>query len=187
MVTEPPRGNAPLSPRCRLALQALISAFALAALLAHILRPDLAIDAISFGLFILALLPWLSDLIASAEFPGGWKVQFRAVVARQELQQRDLATLKFLVSHFLTEAELNHLQRFESPAPFSFTRDGTTDAFKSELRRLRSMGLIRSHTGQSISIVLRQDKGDVKKDYELTPAGKDYLKLLRETQENNGD
>ena len=187
MTPEPLGGSAPVSPRRRFALQALISAFALAALLAHLLRPDLAIDAISFGLFILALLPWLSDLIASAEFPGGWKVQFRAVVARQELQQRDLATLKFLVSHFLTEAELNHLQCFESSAPFSFTRDGTTEAFKSELRRLRALGLIRSHTGQSIANMLRQDTGDVKKDYELTQAGKDYLRVLQETQENNGD
>ncbi|MCM3900409.1 MAG: hypothetical protein ND866_01770 [Pyrinomonadaceae bacterium] len=187
MATELTRANATANTELHLVLKSLISAFAIAALLAHILLPGLAIDAIGFGLLILAVLPWLSELIASAEFPGGWKVQFRKVMARQDLQQRELATLKFLVSHFLTDAELNHLRRFESSAPFNFIRDGTTDAFKFELRRLRSMGLIRSRTGRNISSMLKQDKGDVKNDYELTQAGKDYLKLLHETQENDLD
>ena len=37
------------------------------------------IDAISLGLIIVAILPWLSSLIESAEFPGGWKIKFRDI------------------------------------------------------------------------------------------------------------
>lgn len=37
------------------------------------------IDAISLGLIIVAILPWLSSLIESAELPGGWKIKFRDI------------------------------------------------------------------------------------------------------------
>lgn len=39
--------------------------------------PALAIDAVALGLLGLAVLPWLSGVIKSAELPGGWKVEFR--------------------------------------------------------------------------------------------------------------
>ncbi|QRK08352.1 hypothetical protein JQX13_52000 [Archangium violaceum] len=56
-----------------------VSLGALALLLLRILVPDLKIDATSLGLFILAALPWLSELIKSAKLPGGLGVTFRDV------------------------------------------------------------------------------------------------------------
>jgi hypothetical protein len=41
--------------------------------------PNLKIDGVTFGLFVLAILPWLSSLIKSFEFPGGWKIEFQDV------------------------------------------------------------------------------------------------------------
>jgi hypothetical protein len=58
-------------------LKVVISLVAIAALAARIIWPDLKIDAITFGLMVLAILPWLAELIESAKFPGGWEVKFR--------------------------------------------------------------------------------------------------------------
>jgi hypothetical protein len=39
--------------------------------------PSLQIDAVTVGLLLVAILPWLMSDVASAGPPGGWKVQFR--------------------------------------------------------------------------------------------------------------
>lgn len=58
-------------------LKALISLVAVAALAARMIWPEFKIDAITLGLMVLAILPWLAELIESAKFPGGWEVKFR--------------------------------------------------------------------------------------------------------------
>jgi hypothetical protein len=60
-------------------LKLLISVAAGAVIITRVYRPDLNIDAITLGLIIVALLPWLSVLIESAKFPGGWEIKFRNV------------------------------------------------------------------------------------------------------------
>jgi len=57
----------------------LVSAGAVAFIMARLMWPDLKVDAITLGLVIVAVLPWLSSLIESAKFPGGWEVKFRDV------------------------------------------------------------------------------------------------------------
>lgn len=59
----------------------IVSCGAIGVALVHLKRPDLRIDVITFGLIVLAVLPWLSKLIKKAEFPGGWKVEFQDVQA----------------------------------------------------------------------------------------------------------
>lgn len=46
-------------------------------IIARLLWPNIKIDAITIGLFIAAILPWLTSLIESAKLPGGWEVKFR--------------------------------------------------------------------------------------------------------------
>jgi hypothetical protein len=46
--------------------------------------PDLKVDSITLGLLVIAVLPWLSALIKSAELPGGWKVEFQDVAQAGE-------------------------------------------------------------------------------------------------------
>lgn len=58
-------------------LRSSISVFAVGGLVIRAIWPDLRLDAISLGLIIVAILPWLSDLFESLELPGGWKVNFR--------------------------------------------------------------------------------------------------------------
>jgi hypothetical protein len=48
-------------------------------IIGRILFPNIKIDSITLGLLIVAILPWLSSLIESAEFPGGWKIKFRDI------------------------------------------------------------------------------------------------------------
>ena len=60
-------------------IKILISSAGLFILLARLIWPMIKVDAISLGLLIVAILPWLSSLIESAEFPGGWKIKFRDI------------------------------------------------------------------------------------------------------------
>jgi hypothetical protein len=57
----------------------LITVIALGAIVVHLARPDLSIDAVTLGLLVLAALPWLAPLVKSLELPGGWKVEFQEV------------------------------------------------------------------------------------------------------------
>jgi hypothetical protein len=60
-----------------LPLKLVISGVAVALLVAHMVLPDVKLDAISLGFLVVAILPWLSGLFESMEFPGGWKISFR--------------------------------------------------------------------------------------------------------------
>jgi hypothetical protein len=57
----------------------LVSTSAVVVIVARLIWPELKVDAITLGLVIVAVLPWLTYLIESAKFPGGWEVKFRDV------------------------------------------------------------------------------------------------------------
>jgi len=58
-------------------LKGVITVTALVAIGLRIYFPDLRIDSVTLGLMVVAILPWLSELIESAKFPGGWEIKFR--------------------------------------------------------------------------------------------------------------
>ena len=58
-------------------LQYGITFVALLVALAHLIWPQLTIDAITVILLFIALVPWLAPLFKSLELPGGWKLQFQ--------------------------------------------------------------------------------------------------------------
>jgi hypothetical protein len=55
----------------------IISLGALALLVARLIWPDAKVDAVAIGLFIVAILPWLANILESAKLPGGWEIKFR--------------------------------------------------------------------------------------------------------------
>jgi hypothetical protein len=118
--------------------------------------------------------------------PGGWKLEFQAVKSEQNRQAREIDALKFLVANFLTEAECRHLQGLVSEKPYHARRDGTTVYFEMELRRLRALGFIQGHPERGVRSLLKaiNDAGgkevDVKEHFEITPRGRDYLRLRGE-------
>jgi len=69
-----------------------ISLVALIIALAHILVPSLKVDAITLGLLVVAVLPWLAPLVKSVELPGGVKVELQDVEKAAE-QSREAGLL----------------------------------------------------------------------------------------------
>lgn len=67
-----------------LKLKLAISVGAAILILLHLFVPALEIDIITLGLLVVLILPWLSALIKSAEFPGGWKVEFHELQSAGE-------------------------------------------------------------------------------------------------------
>jgi hypothetical protein len=127
-------------------------------------------------LLALAILPWLSPLLHSAELPGGWKLEFQRVEAEQVQQRADIDALRFLMSGFVTDDEMVHLQKIAVHAPFPFVNGPETPFFLDELRRLRALGLIANHSGKGIRR-LESDGGDVNVYFFITDRGREYLKL----------
>jgi hypothetical protein len=83
-----------------------------------ILHHWLKFDTIALGLLSIAVLPWLSSFLTSAELPGGWKFEFDKVKEEQKKQKDDIDRLKFLIEGFVSDAELMHLRRLDSHEPF---------------------------------------------------------------------
>jgi hypothetical protein len=65
-------------------LQYGITIAAIGIALIHLIFPNLKIDAITITLLFIALVPWLSPLFKSLEFPGGWKIEFQEVKEQLE-------------------------------------------------------------------------------------------------------
>ena len=93
-------------------LRQAVSLGALLLALAHIIWPQLAIDAVALALIVIAILPWLAPLVKSLELPGGWKVEF------QELQR---------AASRAESAGLLAAEPSEKEATFSFQSIATRD------------------------------------------------------------
>jgi len=74
-------------------LRQIVSLGALLLVLAHLIWPALAIDAVTITFVVIAILPWLAPLIKSLEFPGGLKVELHEMVQR-EVSKASAETLR---------------------------------------------------------------------------------------------
>jgi hypothetical protein len=160
-----------------------VVALALAVIAAFGDRIGVKVTAPVLGLLTIAALPWLASLLQSAELPGGWKLEFRKLESEQQKQRADLEVLRFLISGFVTDAELIHLHKLSSQAPFPFVRGQETSYFLNELRRLRSLGLIESAPGKGVRM-LERDGGDIGDYFTVTARGQEYLRLRAETKDS---
>lgn len=93
-------------------LRQVVTLVALMLALGHILWPTLAIDAITLGLLVIAVVPWLAPLVKSLELPGGWKVELRelqaAAAKAKEAGLLTVSTARFKPEHtFLQVAEMD--------------------------------------------------------------------------------
>lgn len=76
------------SARRRHIVAAVVSCVAVAVAVTHVLAPELRIDNITVALLVVAIVPWLRDLLNSIELPGGVKVEFKGVEQRIEAAER---------------------------------------------------------------------------------------------------
>jgi hypothetical protein len=140
-------------------------------------------DMTALSLLLVAILPWLSSFLQSAELPGGWKFQFNQVKEEQQKQRDDIKYLKFLIEGFVSEDEWKHLKKLNSNEPFQIKLDDTTKYFEEELRRLRSLGLVANPPEKGIRSLLINDGQirNVKEHFYITEKGKEYLKFREST------
>ena len=65
-------------------IQIILSFIGIGAAVVHVAHPELAVDSVTFGFLLIAVLPWLAPLIKAAELPGGIKIEFQDVQAAAE-------------------------------------------------------------------------------------------------------
>lgn len=150
----------------------VISGCAAALLMLQIVRPKtLPADMLTVGLLVTVLLPWLPEILSSAEIPGGWKLEFRKV-------QSDVNALKFLINYFLNAYEVKHLESFVGSKP-QFQAE-VTAAFKSELHHLRALGFIDHAVAEHPTSIRSLKEGetiDMKKHFVATETGHEYIRM----------
>ena len=91
----------------KLKLKIGISALAVILITARFVWPDIKIDSITVGLFFVAIIPWLSNLIESAKFPGGWEIKFRDLKSASDAIPEDVATPPDKTAELLEFVELD--------------------------------------------------------------------------------
>lgn len=140
------------------------------------------IDAVGLGLLTLAILPWLSSILDSAELPGGIKVQFKQVKEEQKRQAQELDWIKLLITLTASDYERTHLQRLASDVPyFADIRHNST--FEWELRHLTTLDLVGRQPGRGIrSLFAEEGQRDVKEHLIITQRGREYLRIFDEAK-----
>ena len=73
-------------------LKYIISIIALLLIFVHIIWPQAAIDGITLGLIVIAIIPWLAPLFKSLQLPGGVKIEYQDL-EKTEKQIKDAGLL----------------------------------------------------------------------------------------------
>ncbi|WP_143645193.1 hypothetical protein [Streptomyces antioxidans] len=69
--------------RRRFVVASVVSCVAIAVAVTHVLAPELKIDNVTVALLVVAVVPWLRDLLNSIELPGGVRLEFKEAVERR--------------------------------------------------------------------------------------------------------
>jgi hypothetical protein len=133
--------------RFRFALSVAISLAALSVAAVHVALPDKKIDAITVGLLVVAVIPWLAPILKSIEGPGGWKVEFRELEQKVEEKAREVEELSTRVQ------QLEGLVFHGEAAPE--LRESLSGALASFDAYLQELGLGR--VGELPSIRIEED------------------------------
>jgi hypothetical protein len=146
------------------------------------------LDTTSLVLVVVALLPWMATHLTSAKLPGGVEVAFREVQRRQEINERAILQLRFIVDGFLTRFEYQHLRNIRDNV--GYDSSAIEEAVGSELRRLRALGLMeqvvptRGVGGFTAHGLGTRRIGDW---FRLTPRGIEYLRMREENDKSAAD
>jgi hypothetical protein len=183
--------RAPKSTAYRLWVAGGITAGALVLLAVKLwlqaLYPSLKLDdTLSVGLLIVAVLPWVAQLLSSAKLPGGWEFIFREIKENQEKQadlllqqQEQIQALRTAVRGIVTKHEFDKLVGLSRDGPFMCKY---SDDMYEELKRLRALNLISHHEGTGLSQMARDFKGkdhpfDLKRYFYIMEEGRSYLRI----------
>lgn len=159
------------------AARVVTSIVAISLIAFHAWKPEvLKNDAITIGLIIITILPWLIDVIEETQFPGGWKIKFR------ELEDETNALQKRIDHLFLSglsprlKAEL---------VDFANNKGGPvelTDAYIRELSYLHNAGFIEFVNSCPGFEAMPTKVDDISSFLKISDLGGEYLKLAQELQ-----
>ena len=130
-------------------------------------------------LIAIALLPWASDHLKSFKLPGGIDFAFREVERRQTLAEQAIRQLRFIVDGFLTRDEYQHLINIREARGY-LVKKAESGVLASELRRLRSLGLITNTSiDRGVTDFTKTDDHTrkISEWFKLTARGEEYLQM----------
>ena len=108
---------------------------------------------------------------------GIFEADLRDLREGQRVQQRELDDVRLVLTLLVQRHEQNHLENLEKAGPASY--DGNHNV-RSELRRLRTLGLIQNLKNRGIGELKDGTKHDLKEIVQLTERGKYYLERVRQ-------
>jgi len=113
----------------------------------------------------------------------GIDFKVREVQKEQNRQRDEIKSIQFLLRYFVTQSELNRLQELsDGSSPYHFNSDYDKKGLHNELRRLRSLDLIRMVSGKTIGgdkDGINDARGDLFAYVRLTDRGREYLELRK--------
>jgi hypothetical protein len=140
-------------------------------------------DPLSLGLLVLALLPWAPYLLDAAEFPGGWKFQFRALAQKADKLQSQMDQTRARIDNLVIKAiSPLALRNLEKIASGKFGSYYLGEGLKSQLLYFAAIGYIDFKVA---GIDLIPKNGEQPENLELsdfvkiTQFGLEYLELRR--------
>jgi hypothetical protein len=141
-------------------------------------------DSLSVGLMVIAVVPWLAQLVSSAKLPGGWEFVFKELQNNQQkqekeifIQQKQIHLLRTAVRGIVTKYEYEKLIGLRNDGPFLCKY---SDDLVTELKRLRALEFINNIEGTGVTN-MRNEHGndgqvfDLKQYFYIRDEGRNYL------------
>lgn len=152
------------------------------AVIAGLLPKERRIDAATLGIIGIATLaatvlfrPDIFDRVTRLEV-AGWKLE---IEKRQEKQDEQLTDIRLILPILLPEAERKHLLNLADEKTKNY--EGS-HALRSELRRLRSIQLIKMRPGRMVGGIVSDQTVDLSDFVELTELGQRWVERLKEIE-----
>ena len=137
---------------------------------------DISVVVVTAGVVSILLRPELLDRLTHLKF-GGLELDWLQKLQDDQQKQRDeLDDVRFVLALLLQQSELKHLINLERGT----TQYQGNEAVCAELRKLRTLGLIRNRKDHTIGEISGKYNFDLKDIVELTERGRHYLERLGE-------
>lgn len=140
---------------------------------------DLAVILVAVLIAGALLNPRLIDRLTRFKL-GSVEFQLEKLNHAQQDQRNELDDLRFVLTLLLQPAELQHLKNLEDGT----TRYTANHSMRTELRKLRTMGLIHNLEGTKIGDLKDNTERKLSDIVELTDRGRKYLQRLGEEKED---
>lgn len=137
---------------------------------------DISVIVVAAGVVSILMRPELLDRLTHLKF-GGLELDWLQKLQDDQQKQRDeLDDVRFVLALLLQQSELKHLINLERGT----TEYQGNEAVCAELRKLRTLGLIRNRKDHTIGEISGKHNFDLKDIVELTERGRHYLERLGE-------